>query len=404
MSRDPRVVSMLELLWSVGRDPGLRVASSPGGVQGGQVAERLLLMPRHRFRYLVSDAPRAETARILASYNGIRLRRRAAQRALVAGYVRSGLPTRAVSRRIHIVSVSRLEEEALSALSFPAHLRALLGEPRASVAVGLRELDHHSKPTVQLFGDEGTPLAHAKLGWSPSTAMMVRRETSALQRFATQGIARGIRAAGLLTSGDWGGHPYLVVEPLPVGVKVIDPASPPYEASRAIAGRHEETPFTESAWWHALERRVPREPRPREVLAAAARAAMHQMRGRGTAPVWEFGAWHGDWVPWNVAKADGQVYAWDWEHFAECAPIGFDDLHWMISAAIYFEDRSLSEAIAVVRGRAMADDQILLGYLVEMAARTLDLASLWNEEPVELHAGLAEVLTELTAQVGARPS
>jgi hypothetical protein len=403
MSRDPRLVSMLELLWSVGRDPGLQVAPAPERAHSGQIAERLLVMPRGRFRYLVSDGSRAETARILASYNGIRSPLRAAQRTLMAGYVRCGLPRHAVSRPIHLASASRLDEATLSTLSFPAHLRALLREPRASVAVGLRRLDHHSKPTVQLFGPGGSPLAYAKLGWSPSTAMMVRRETSALERFATQGIATEIRSAGLLASGDWGGHPYLVVEPLPAGVRAIDPATPPSEAARAVAGRHEERSIIESAWWHELERRVPREPRSGEVLAVAARAAMHQLRTGETAPVWEFGAWHGDWVPWNVAKADGQVFAWDWEHFAECAPIGFDSLHWTISTAVQLEGTPLSEAIAAVRDRALADDQILLGYLVEMAARTLDLARLWNDEPVELIPGLAEALTALTAQVGARP-
>ena len=40
-----------------------------------------------------------------------------------------------------------------------------------------------------------------------------------------------------------------------------------------------------------------------------------------------FGAWHGDWVPWNMARHGDEVLLWDWEHYEEGVPVGFDALH-----------------------------------------------------------------------------
>jgi hypothetical protein len=40
-----------------------------------------------------------------------------------------------------------------------------------------------------------------------------------------------------------------------------------------------------------------------------------------------FGAWHGDWTPWNMAQGEDEVLVWDWEHFEAGVPLGYDVLH-----------------------------------------------------------------------------
>jgi hypothetical protein len=40
-----------------------------------------------------------------------------------------------------------------------------------------------------------------------------------------------------------------------------------------------------------------------------------------------FGAWHGDWAPWNMASLDDRLLVWDWERFTPGVPVGFDALH-----------------------------------------------------------------------------
>ena len=43
-----------------------------------------------------------------------------------------------------------------------------------------------------------------------------------------------------------------------------------------------------------------------------------------------FGAWHGDWTPWNMASTAGGLLVWDWERFATGVPVGFDALHYWL--------------------------------------------------------------------------
>ena len=48
----------------------------------------------------------------------------------------------------------------------------------------------------------------------------------------------------------------------------------------------------------------------------------------GQVPV-PLGPWHGDWVPWNMARRGETVLLWDWEHFEAEVPCGFDHVHYL---------------------------------------------------------------------------
>lgn len=41
------------------------------------------------------------------------------------------------------------------------------------------------------------------------------------------------------------------------------------------------------------------------------------------------GAWHGDWVPWNMVRDGDDVLLWDWEHYEDDVMVGFDHLHYL---------------------------------------------------------------------------
>ncbi len=60
------------------------------------------------------------------------------------------------------------------------------------------------------------------------------------------------------------------------------------------------------------------------------RGAPQPARGaaRPTQP-WSGAAWHGDWVPWNMARDGDQVLLWDWEHYEDDVLAGFDHLHYL---------------------------------------------------------------------------
>ena len=68
----------------------------------------------------------------------------------------------------------------------------------------------------------------------------------------------------------------------------------------------------------------------------------------------KFGAWHGDLVPWNLARHGSRLYAWDWESSTPCAPLGFDAVHFYYSVAFIAQRRPLAEAAAIAAGSAGA--------------------------------------------------
>jgi hypothetical protein len=69
----------------------------------------------------------------------------------------------------------------------------------------------------------------------------------------------------------------------------------------------------------------------RKTLAAVNSGELHDatdvlLTRRGDTAL-EFGAWHGDWAPWNMAALAGSLLVWDWERFTPGVPMGFDALH-----------------------------------------------------------------------------
>src|SRR6266571_1599951 len=57
-----------------------------------------------------------------------------------------------------------------------------------------------------------------------------------------------------------------------------------------------------------------------------------------------FGAWHGDWSPWNMASTTGGLLVWDWERFAPGVPLGFDALHYWLQSEVGPQHRDPLEA------------------------------------------------------------
>jgi hypothetical protein len=117
----------------------------------------------------------------------------------------------------------------------------------------------------------------------------------------------------------------------------------------------------------------------------------------------EFGDWHGDWVPWNMARHRGRLIVWDWENRATGVPVGFDLAHQAFQTALSTRGRPAAECAAAMdaalraygpalgldgpRQRFVAD-----AYLVELWLRTYELSADdvgWNPK---LHPALLDVL------------
>jgi hypothetical protein len=94
----------------------------------------------------------------------------------------------------------------------------------------------------------------------------------------------------------------------------------------ATAGGPGEVPLRQTQWSQDICRRLDAiaDSKVRACLTDALRTLLHTA---GDHPVL-IGHWHGDWTPWNMSCVQGRVALWDWEHFADEVPLGFDALHY----------------------------------------------------------------------------
>jgi hypothetical protein len=90
--------------------------------------------------------------------------------------------------------------------------------------------------------------------------------------------------------------------------------------------------LAESGWWAGLGPRLEgaRRTPARESLLSTLRS-LERTAGASTL---RFGAWHGDWTPWNMAATVSGLLVWDWERFATGVPVGFDALHYSMQSSL----------------------------------------------------------------------
>jgi hypothetical protein len=341
-------------------------------------------------RFLLPLASRKVTAASLLAYNALRPPKVRAGRAAVGLLARVGALG---LTRAPILSVHAPERELL----LSSFLADQLGEPELHAAIGIRPPDPHHKPTLQLFDADGRPRGYAKIGWNDGTRAMVRAEAATLAELPTgHGFPPAPR---LMLHIQWNGREIAVIEPMPRRVRRISkPDSPRLDAMLAVARWGSPATGTQPvtallAGWRA--RAEGADPR--------IHAAIDKLDRELTL---EFGNWHGDWVPWNMARHKGGLLVWDWENRASGVPVGFDLAHQAFQTALSTRGRPAAEcATAVdealrrhgaalgladpVRQRFVAD-----AYLVELWLRTYELSgggAGWNPK---LHPALLDILGE----------
>ena len=238
------------------------------------------------------------------------------------------------------------------------YLRARM-RPDALLSVFVPPPRANRKPVLLVLTPDGCPLGFAKVGVSPLTRELVRAEAAALTELAATSLAT-LRPPRLLHHGQWRGCEVLVQEPLSPGRPGVAGAGLLAGAMTELAGLAgiERGPAAQSPYWRRLRARL------EELTAggpggddgyrqATARQVLHALcclEPAASAPL-SFGAWHGDWTPWNMTVAAGRVLVWDWERFQYGVPVGFDAVHYRLQAA-------------AVRGRAdpaAAADQAVTG-------------------------------------------
>jgi hypothetical protein len=204
--------------------------------------------------------------------------------------------------------------------------RALKQDVLLSVHIGRERATR--KPVLQLLTPEGKVIGFAKLGIDPPTRQLVRMETIALVTLDHLKLRR-VQAPRVLHAGRWRNTDVLVQQALPSwGRRAEPPARLLTEAMRELAWSTgvSRGPLAGSRYWRALHERL-------RGLATLGRVADELVLSMGDLEL-TFGAWHGDWVPENMAAVADRLLLWDWEQFAQDVPVGLDALHYDLAVRL----------------------------------------------------------------------
>ena len=352
-----------------------------------KAAEGYVVVPNSRKpRMLLPDARRPAAA-AMAAGNGLRLPLARAQRWMAGLAVRSG-----AARLMFRDSLRVLVDPSGGAPTLAAMLADLLGEPVA-LAINVRAAGPYRKPVAQVLSLDGRTIAYAKIAWNEVTERNVTAEADALAVVTSSGV--GVLAPHVRHRLSWRDHTVLVTEPMPSRLRRY-PASlgpPPAEITRAVAAIWPGGTATlaDCDYTANLSDRIGRAKSVAPEISAAALSALGRVGSQFGDVRMDFGAWHGDWVPWNLGLDDGRLWAWDWEYARPAVPLGFDLPHWFFQCSFIQKGASFVDGSRAARGAS--------GLLTE-----LGLTPVGVEATLALH-GLEAAARYLDAMVlGAVPN
>jgi hypothetical protein len=316
-------------------------------------------------RFLVPLGHGPATRAALVAYNRLRpLRTRLARSAVAAG-TRGGLDRLVLSHRFDL---------DIGPDSLVDHLARLLDTPDLQVAVGVGNVDHVWKPTLQCFTPDGEPVAYAKVGTGPVGAHLVAHERPVLEAWAAADDPRLV-VPRILAATSWRGRPVICCEPMPVDARRLPPGPVSAWPVRQLDPPEPDRPLVAAPWWTGRLAAHADHPDVGPLLEAVA--------SHHAGPDRPWARWHGDWVPWNLARARRGLVAWDWEYSEAAAPVGLDEAHGAYQQVRFGHRRSVTEAVAAAR-RVADDDRVGDAQLVALATRHALLERLVGE-PVGDH-------------------
>lgn len=319
---------------------------------GFERAERFGVLPAGAGRsFLVSLASRRASSSALTSYNALRPARRRLARGLLGAGLRCGLAQPLIREKIDIGVAAGAAPQQLAEVLLSEHLRQFFGREIIFALGG--GSGPYRKPVLQVFGRDGTPLGYVKVGWNDWTKDAVRREARALRSCADHRMR--LRVPALLDHSAWRGLELLITAPLPPGVRrfPIGSGLPDVALLKEInqLAPVQVSELRTSPWWQELRTRIPTGMTDPAGGATLARLADRIERSSGQLAL-AFGGWHGDLVPWNLARLGDRICAWDWESSAGNAPVGFDALHFHFQVAFVARRCPVDQAAVLAARKA----------------------------------------------------
>ena len=215
--------------------------------------------------------------------------------------------------------------------SLVEHCQMMLGRDDLVMSVHLGPARVNRKPVLRFMDGQGQAVAFVKLGVNDLTRARVKSEERALRALESKEIP-GLVVPRIVEAGEWEGTAFLMLSPVhTAGLKPGPELRHRAQRSLVQAFALSTEPLTRTQWWRATSARLDRcDPRIEDVRRLL-QAADVLARRDGDSAV-QVGASHGDWTPWNTSVVDGDVVAWDWERFSTDRPLGWDEIHYRVSA------------------------------------------------------------------------
>ncbi len=269
---------------------------------------------------------------------------RVAESALSVAF-RTGVAQRLLNDRLHVVVADPTIEIGATLID---RVGTVLGRDDVNVAVILGRDRPNRKPVLKVLDDEGDVVAFVKVGWNEISRALVRHEAEALERLASEAddLSFGVPTVIAFEPGER--VDLLVVTPIPQGsgLRGGPPTRAPMRATREVASRAGVTlmPLGRSPYWRELSERLDATSDD-GVSNGAQTAALELLERQAGGRELPFGSWHGDWTPWNMTRADGRLFVWDWERARDGVPVGADLMHFDFDVRVKIDGRTPERAI-----------------------------------------------------------
>jgi Phosphotransferase enzyme family len=325
--QQPTLLQMCQLLWppptelSVGRAATGRVSAKGGSPEDARHPGDMeyILVPGLRRPPLMVPAGQRVAGAAVRHYSGQRSPAARLATKVFSVCLDSGLGGAMFRRRLtmHVpAGTDTVETHLADLLHRDIRVGMYLGPPRAN-----------RKPVLHILTPAGQAVAFAKIGVSPLTRQLAHTERNALTLIKKTGL-RGVTVPEVLHYGNWQGLDILVLSVLPAWQRRQALSAPQLvEAMTSVAAMDgmQSSPLRTSEYLVRL----------RERLSSAVESPdqatllwlIDELNAQAGDEVLTYGAWHGDWTPWNMASTSDGIMVWDWERFTAGVPLGFDALH-----------------------------------------------------------------------------
>ena len=353
--------------------PAGSLVDRPGSTRLGVIAGR------SGPRFLVPTSYPEATAQACLAYLGLRDTRTRVSRGAVGWAIKA--------RAGQAVIRGELVADAGPG-SLLAHLGELLAdpdeEPGLAIGVGLGRRDEVWKPTLQVFRPDGTPAAFVKIGLGPVADHLVATEAATLDAWGQADDPRLV-VPELIADTTWNGIRIVVVAPLPEDARRLPAGVQSAWGVRQLEGETVAA-LGGASWWTSRRKACADQP--------VVDAILDQIEARHGEVDHPWARWHGDWVPWNLARCQRGLIAWDWEYSEPNAPVGLDEVHGAYQQARVVEGRSIGDALAAARrtapSRWEADAHVAM-----LVSRTAELERLAGTRPADQEELLGAAATAL---------